>query len=71
MTLLGTIITLTVGFIVSFFTSKDERPVDKTLLSPIIHFMLKPEQQIEYYDVNKAMNVMLVNSANENIMKIS
>jgi hypothetical protein len=32
--------TIILGLLISFMTKKDKTPVDKTLISPIVHFML-------------------------------
>lgn len=68
MTLLGTLITLTVGLFVSYFSKQNDKPVDKSLLSPIIHCLLKKEQKIEYYDVNTALSLVVDNGKENNVV---
>lgn len=40
---MGAAITIVVGLIISYATLKDEKPVDRTLVSPVVRFLL-PEQ---------------------------
>ncbi|KAH1002847.1 hypothetical protein HUJ04_008884 [Dendroctonus ponderosae] len=39
-TMIGSLITIAVGLIISFFTEKDEKQLDRKLISPIAQFML-------------------------------
>lgn len=61
----GTIVTLVVGLCISYLTKNNKEKVDRALLSPIIHCLLKKEQKGEYYDVNKALGIMLINNGGE------
>lgn len=42
-TAIGAVITIVVGLIISYATLKDEKPVDRTLVSPVVRFLLPEE----------------------------
>lgn len=42
---MGAVITIVVGLIISYATLKDEKPVDRTLVSPVVRFLLPKEDK--------------------------
>ncbi|KAL1517792.1 hypothetical protein ABEB36_001516 [Hypothenemus hampei] len=71
-TLIGAVITITLGLMISYITGNGQKPVDKKLVSPVVRFLLEKEQGIPlntndgqtYYSSTKE-NVEL-NGQNEN-----
>ncbi|KAL3275705.1 hypothetical protein HHI36_020454 [Cryptolaemus montrouzieri] len=75
-TMLGALITVLIGSIISFFTNKDDDPVvPKRLLSPIIHWMYPGEDEDEemeaskrngdYYNVQQAIQLVTTHNDGE------
>ncbi|GJQ68448.1 hypothetical protein Trydic_g17030 [Trypoxylus dichotomus] len=69
-TFVGSMITIITGLIVSYFTrNKDDPPVHRDLITPIMHFLLPQEEAITnekiYYPVEKALNLLNVETESE------
>lgn len=47
-TMIGSLITVAVGLIISFLTEKDDKPVDRKLISPIAQFMLPRQYEDDH-----------------------
>ncbi|XP_019875827.2 sodium-coupled monocarboxylate transporter 1 [Aethina tumida] len=61
-TLIGTIISMVVGLIISYATEKDEKEVDRSVLSPVVHFLLPKDKNCDkngYYSVDKALELVI------------
>ncbi|XP_017769088.1 PREDICTED: sodium-coupled monocarboxylate transporter 2-like [Nicrophorus vespilloides] len=67
-TLMSTCVALIVGYAVSLLTrTGDEEPVDKRLLSPVIHRFLdknEDEEKGKYYSVDKALHILAFSNKN-------
>ncbi|GJQ68450.1 hypothetical protein Trydic_g17031 [Trypoxylus dichotomus] len=69
-TFVGSMITIITGLIVSYFTGKkDDPPVHRDLITPIMHFLLPQEEAITnekiYYTVEKALSLLNVETESE------
>ncbi|KAJ3632519.1 hypothetical protein MTP99_009520 [Tenebrio molitor] len=51
-TLVGVVVTIIVGLIVSYLTNQNDPPVDKKLISPLVHFLLPQERTLEMVQLN-------------------
>lgn len=63
-TMFGTLVTMLVGLIISYATEKDEKEVDRSVISPVAHFLLPKEEKIfkngvNYYSVDKALELVI------------
>lgn len=68
--LIGTVITMVVGYIISLFTKEDEQAFRLELVSPLVYFLVpqkkKPIQDtVEYCSVDKALHIITYNSEKE------
>ncbi|XP_068917916.1 sodium-coupled monocarboxylate transporter 2-like [Tenebrio molitor] len=60
--LIGAFTTIFLGLVISYMTKKDEAPVDKSLISPVSHFLLSEEHESQYRDVESALEILETNS---------
>lgn len=56
-TMIGTVIVLVVGNVVSLWTQDDSPPVHRDLLSPVIRPWLR-DDKLDYYSVNRALDMV-------------
>lgn len=63
-TFIGTAVVIVVGLLVSYFTKPDTKILNKDLITPLMHWALPeesiPEDNIKYYNVEKAMNMLTI-----------
>lgn len=69
-TVLGTLLTIFFGWLISWLTGKDTRPARKELLCPLVHFLLPKEDEhtinvSKYYSVDKALHILTNNAEKE------
>lgn len=68
--LLGSSMVFIIGLPISYFTRKHEKPVNRALISPIIHWMLpKKESKDNYYSIDIASKIVNTNGV-EKLEKI-
>jgi sodium-coupled monocarboxylate transporter 8/12 len=60
--LIGAFTTIFLGLVISYMTKKDEAPVDKSLISPVSHFLLPEQHESQYRDVESALEILETNS---------
>ncbi|XP_044269102.1 sodium-coupled monocarboxylate transporter 2-like [Tribolium madens] len=69
-TLIGALTTIIFGFIISCMTNKNDPPVEKSLISPVSYFLVSKDTKsngiIEYNTVEKALEVVSINSERDN-----
>ncbi|XP_015834034.1 sodium-coupled monocarboxylate transporter 2 [Tribolium castaneum] len=69
-TLIGALSTIIFALIISYMTNKNDPPVDKSLISPVSHFLLPKDTKtngvVEYNTVERALEVVTTNSGKEN-----
>jgi hypothetical protein len=53
---MATVLTIILGLIISYLTNKNERRPNKTLLSPVIHFLLLEESESNGRVLQSLMN---------------
>ncbi|KAF2901938.1 hypothetical protein ILUMI_04251 [Ignelater luminosus] len=72
-TIVGTVVTILVGLVVSWFTNKDDPPVHPDLISPVVRRWMTNEKQRappDYFSVERALEMVTYNSKeNETIVK--
>jgi hypothetical protein len=54
--------TIFLGLAISYMTKKDEAPIDKSLISPVSHFLLPEQDESQYHDVEAALRILEKNS---------
>lgn len=68
------LVTIIFGLLISYLLPSDDPPVHRDLLSPVIYFLLPTqksnEKDIGYYNVEKALHLVTVNSSEKNDNKI-
>lgn len=53
---------MVVGLLISYATEKDEKEVDRSVLSPVVHFLLPKDKNCDkngYYSVDKALELVI------------
>jgi hypothetical protein len=50
------------GLVISYMTKKEEAPVDKSLISPVSHFLLPEAHESQYRDVESALEILETDS---------
>lgn len=60
--IIGAMLVLIVGIPVSLITGRGQKQkVDKSLLSPVVSWMVSEEtEELSYYDVNKAVKMLTI-----------
>lgn len=59
-TLIGVLVVFIVGLPVSWFTKKSTDKVDQDLISPAFQWLIPKEKKIDYYSIDKGLNVTAV-----------
>jgi sodium-coupled monocarboxylate transporter 8/12 len=66
---LACLVTIVAGLLISYTLGSDDPPVQRDLLSPVIHFMLSDDHQDQktkdYYSLDKALHLVATNSDKE------
>jgi sodium-coupled monocarboxylate transporter 8/12 len=69
-TLIGTIVSMILGLVISYMTNKDDPPVDKALISPVSYFLLPKDSKsngfTQYNTVTKALHLVTTDSDIDN-----
>jgi sodium-coupled monocarboxylate transporter 8/12 len=60
--LIGAFTTIFLGLVISYMTKKDETPVDRSLISPVSHFLLPESEESQYRDVESALRILETDS---------
>jgi sodium-coupled monocarboxylate transporter 8/12 len=60
--LIGAFTTIFLGLVISYMTKKDKTPVDRSLISPVSHFLLPESEESQYRDVESALGILETNS---------
>jgi sodium-coupled monocarboxylate transporter 8/12 len=60
--LIGALTTIFLGLVISYMTKKEEAPVDKSLISPVSHFLLPEAHESQYRDVESALEILETDS---------
>jgi hypothetical protein len=55
--LIGAVVTMVMGLVISRVTNENGRPVNKALLSPVIHFLLKEETDNDTRTAQQLINI--------------
>jgi hypothetical protein len=54
--------TIFLGLVISYMTKEDETPVDRSLISPVSHFLLPESEESQYRDVESALRILETDS---------
>lgn len=69
-TVMGAVVTVISGYIISLLTKPDDRPLRLELISPLVHFLVPKEAKVapnsvEYNAVDKALHFVSSNAGND------
>lgn len=75
-TLIGTMVTMFAGYLISYFSKDDRKAFRLDLISPLVHFLVPKGKKIiadnsGYYSVEKALDKTVYSSTNEEDVKKS
>lgn len=68
--IMGMLITMIIGYIISLFTKDEEKPLRLDLVSPLVHFLIPKSKKavpetVDYYSVDKALTMITYNTEKE------